>query len=191
MPSPDDTLNPLQFKTFIWNIFLTVLPIAILVSFAISKDISAGAIFNWPTVGLFILGMIIGVIITLTITTIILLAYRIYHQRHGATKFMLDKPIFILPTSKQEASLLRYIWFPFMILGLLPLLLIGLLGGMSEFLVAPILTFVLVLWVLPTVTLWARSFTKYVSANPQKPYYALARMGVLIFVISKIVVIVL
>lgn len=191
LPKPEDTANPLQIKTFILNLCLTIFPLLILISFAVSKDMSRGAVSQWSTVGLFILGIIIGVSINFALTFTVLVARRIYLHRHRTTTYTLDKPIFSSETSAQEASLLLWIWSASMILGILALFLIRFATGTYAFLAAPILTFVLTFWVFPTATLWTHSFTKYVTANPEKPYYALARMGLLIFVISKIVALIM
>lgn len=187
LPRPDDTVNPLRARTFLLNLFLTLLPLSILVSFAISKDTSAGATFQWSTVGLFVLGVIIGVLVISMLSLAILWLRRAYTRRHGTITFVLDTPIFSSHTSAQDATLLGVIWSFFLILGTLALLLLRFATGTRVFLAAPILTFVLTVWVLPTAMLWNRSFTNYVAANPEKPYYALARIGLLIFVISKII----
>ena len=187
LPRPDDTVNALRVKTFLLNLFLTLLPLSILISFAISKDISAGATFSWSTVGLFALGVIAGVTVIFVVSLASLWLRRTYNRRHGTTTFVLDTAIFSSPTSAQDATLLGVIWSFFLIFGTFALLLLRFATATRVFLAAPILTFVLTVWVLPTAMLWNRSFVKYVAANPEKPHYALARIGLLVFVISKVV----
>ena len=187
LPNLDDTVNPLRRRTFLLNLFLTLLPLSILISFAISKDVSAGAAFPWSTVGLFALGVIIGVVVISVLSLAILVLRRMYNRRHGTTDYVLDRPIFSSPTSAQDASFLGVMWAFFLILGTLALLLLRFAADTRVFLAAPILALILTVWVLPTAMLWNRSFARYVAANPERPYYALARTGLLIFVISKII----
>lgn len=187
LPSPEDTVNPLRIRTFRLNLFLTLLPLSILISFTISKDTSAGATFPWSTLCLFVLGVIIGVIVIFMLSLATLWLRRTYNRRHGTTTYVMDTPIFSSSTSAQDATLLGVMWSFFLISGTLALFLLRFATGTRVFLAAPILTFVLTVWILPTAMLWNRSFTKYVAANPEKPYYALARIGLLVFVISKII----
>jgi hypothetical protein len=187
LPGSDDTVNPLRPRTFLVNLFLTLLLLSILIFFAIAKDTSAGTTFSWSTVVLFYLGICVGVIIISMLSLAVFWLRRRYTRRHGTTKFVLDKPVFSSPTSAQDATLLAVIWSIFLILGALALFLLRFATGTRVFLAGPILTFVLTLWVLPTAMLSNRSFVNYVTANPEKPHYALARIGLLIFVISKIV----
>lgn len=187
LPSQHDAVNPLQPRTLVVNLFLTIIPLSILISFAISKDTGAGATFRWSTVGLFVLGVIAGVILIVVLSLASLWLRRTYNRRRGTTAYVLDTPAFASHTTAQDATLLGVIWLFFLILGILALLLLRFATGTRFLLTAPILTFVLTLWVLPTAMLLNRSFVGYVSANPENPYYALARIGLLIFVISKIV----
>jgi hypothetical protein len=187
LPRPDDTINPLQARTLLLTLFLALLPLLVLISFAVSKDIGADNTFHWSTVGLFILGVIFGVTFILIVSFVSLWIRRAYARRHGTTAFVLDTPIFSSPTSEQDAALLGMIWPFFLVLGILALLLLRFATGTRVILAGPILTFVLTLWVFPTAMLWNRSFANYVTANPEKPEYALARIGLLIFIISKIV----
>lgn len=187
LPGPNDTINPLQARTLLATLFLTLLTLLILISFAISKDLGAGTTFQWSMVGLFILGVISGIIFILIVAVVILWLRRTYARRHATTTFVLDTPIFSSPTSKQDADLLRRIWPFFLILGILALLLLRFATEARVFLAGPILTFILTVWVFPTAMLWSQSFTNYVTSNPEKPGYALARIGLLIFIISKVV----
>ncbi len=187
LPESDDAVNPLKFRTFSLNLFLTLLPLSILVSFAIAKDMGTGATFQWSMVGLFSLGVIVGVPVVSILSLVILWLRRIYNRRRQTTTFVLDTPIFSPRTSAQDATLLALIWTFSLILGTLTLLLLRFATGENVFLAAPILTFVFTVWFLSTAMLWNRSFAKYISANPEKPYYTLARIGLLIFVLSKIV----
>jgi len=187
LPNPEDTVNPLQIKTLIVNLCLTIFPLSILVSYAMSKAMITGAAFQWSLVGLFTLGIVIGVSINITLTSAVLLIRRIVLHRHRTTTYILEEPIFSSQTYSHEASMLLWIWSASMVLGILALFLLGFATGIYSFLAAPILTFVITFWVFPTAMLWTHSFVKYVTANPRKPYYALARIGLLIFVISKVV----
>ena len=185
LPSADDTVNPLRLKTFRLSLFLALLPLSIIISFAIFKD--NGATFRWSTVGLLAIGVAIAVIVIFALSLAILQVRRHYNRRHGTTTYMLDKPIFSVPTSAQDATLLGVIWLVFLISGTLALLLLRFATGARVFLAAPILALVLTFCFLPTAMLWNRSLAKSAAANPEKPYYTLARIGLLIFVISKII----
>jgi len=191
LPRLDDTVNPLKVRTFLVNLFLTILTLVILTSFAISKDMRAGTPFPWSTVGLFVIGVVISVIFISVLSLIILGLRGIWNRRHGTTTYVLNKPIFSSPTTAQDATLLGMLWLSFLILGVLALLLLRFATGTRTFLAPPILTFVLTCWVLPTAMLGNRLFVKYVASNPEKPYYALARIGLLIFIISKFIYIIL
>ena len=187
LPRSDDAVNPLRLRTFLLNVFVTLLMLLILISYAISKDISASAPFQWSTVGLFLIGVIVGIFTIFILSLGIQWARRAYGRRQGTTKYDLDKPIFSSPTSQQDANLLTMIWPFSMILGMITLLLLRFATGARIFLAPIILTFVLTISILPTVMLSSRFFTNYLTTNPAKPHYALARIGLIIFVISKIV----
>lgn len=191
LPRSDDTVNPLRLRTFLQNVFMTFLALLILISYAISKDISAGAPFQWSTVGLFLIGVIVGIFTIFILSIGIQWARRVYCRRHGATEYELDNPIFSSPTSQQDANLLTMIWPFFIVLGMLTLLLLRFATGTRMFLAPITLTLVLTIFILPTVMLSSRFFTNYIVANPEKPHYALARIGLIIFVISKIIYLVI
>jgi hypothetical protein len=109
LPRLDDTVNPLKVRTFLVNLFLTILTLVILISFAMSKDIRVGTPFPWSTVGLFVIGVIIGVIFIFVLSLVILGLRRIWNRRHGTTTYMLNKPIFSSSISAQDATLLGMI----------------------------------------------------------------------------------
>ena len=191
LSSLDDTVNQIRARTLLSNLPLTLLPILILISFVISKSMSPGVSFPWSTVGLFGLGVAIGVIVIFVVSLVALWLRRTYSRRYGTTPYLLHTPLFSSPTSAQEATRLYVIWSFFLVAGTCALLLLRLVTDARVFLVAPILAFVLTVWVFPTAMLWNRSLVRYIAANPQRPHYALARIGLLIFVISKVIYVVI
>jgi hypothetical protein len=181
LPELNETVDLSNVKTFRLSLLFIIPTLAILTFFAIFKDMRAGTTSLWPTVGLFFIGMVIGVIFIFVLSRVISKLRRIYNCRHGTTT-----------TSSQDDTLLLgvivLIWF----FGVLAFLLLRFATGTRTFLAAPILTFVFTCWVLPAAVLWNRYFVKHhVTPTLEKPCYALARIGLLIFAISKLIYIIL
>lgn len=187
LPQSKDMLNPLHRRTFCLNLLLTLLLLTIMVSFAMSKGQSTGDIFQWSTVGWFTLGVFLGIVVVYLSMATILWRRRINIRRRRITSSILDEPIVPSHTSSEEATPLGAIWVCFLVLGITVLPLLHFATDTRVFLAAMISTFVITIWVLPTAMLSARSLINYFAANSEKPFYALARIGLLIFVASKII----
>ena len=111
---------------------------------------------------------------TATLITILALAFN-----------KLGKYIRILKTGSQ---LSQFIWLIGFVVMILALYLASSLAtkGMIVFIV-PTATFILTVIILPTAMMSAPSVQQFIDATPRKRVYAIARIGLIIFITSKII----
>ena len=171
LPDKHEVLDPLHPKTIRFNVIVTFFVLALIIAWAVAKDAGTSTTPQlWGTIGLFAIGSAMGA----TLITILAL-----------TLNKLGKYIYILKTGSQLSYFMWLIGFAVMILALY---LVSSLAtkGMIVF-ITPTATFILTVVILPTAMMSAPSVRQFIDATPRKRVYAIARIGLIIFVTSKII----
>lgn len=168
LPKKADTLKPLKPKTFRMNALLTCMAVVGLVVWAIVKGESSTLQMIQDTIG-FVVGLVVGVIVVTSIT------------------FGFEKLLMRFRPESNSSLIWPLTFVASVVLGCISLYALRLATGELSVLAAPIVTFVLTLWILPCAIGYAGFIRGYIDATPEKPVYALSRIGLLIFVASKII----
>ena len=171
LPDKDEVQDPLHRKTVRFNVVVTLFILALIIAWAVAKDTGVYTTSQyWGTIGLFTLGSLFGSIL-ITILALILKK--------------LGKYIHTLQTGADLSYVMWLVGFAVM---LSALFLVSNLTtrGLIVF-IAPTATFLLTVVILPTAMMSAPSTRKFLDATPRKRIYAIARMGLIIFVASKII----
>jgi len=172
LPTKTEVINPLHRKTILFNAVITVFVLTLLVAWAIAKDPGVYTTREvWLSIGLFTIGIVFGVIL---MTSLTLVFYKIGRRFHIV---------------ENESELSTFIWLVSFIIMYYSLLLAANLAakGLTLFM-TPTATFILAVVILPTSMLSSSRVLRFIDATPHKRVYAIARIGLIIFIASRVMI---
>lgn len=172
LPTKNEVINPLHRRTILFNATITFIILFLLVAWAIARDTGVYTTSQvWLSVGLFALGIVIGVVL---MTSLAFLFYKI------------GKYFKIIVT---ESEVNPFTWFVSIFIMYFSLLLAARLAtiGIAE-VMTPAATFMLAVMILPTSMLSAPSVLRFIDSTPNKRVYAIARIGLVLFIASRVMV---
>jgi len=172
LPEKDEARNPVRWKTIRFNIAVTLFVFALIIVWDMAKNAGEYTALQAATeVGWFAIGSFIAVLLATLIA------------------FAINK---LGSYFQSESELIRFTWqFTFIISFVVSLAVLKnvlrLATGELTFLAAPILSFILTLPIFPVVMMYATWIRQFIDLTPGKKVYAFSRIGLIIFIASKII----